>query len=52
MASLIYQPNSDTIPSIKIQPQSLPAHYIMYYAVTAVLISAYARQKLLISYVL
>ena len=51
MASLIYQPNSDTIPSIKIQPQSLPAYYMLC-SNGAVLISASARQKLLISYVL
>lgn len=50
MASLIYQPNSDTIPSIKIQPQSLPAPGLCSNG--AVLISASARQKLLISYVL
>lgn len=36
MASLIYQPNSDTIPSIKIQPQSLPA--TMCYAVTGLIL--------------
>lgn len=49
MASSIYLPNSDTFCSIKNQPLK-PAG--LHLAVIAVLISASARQKQLISYVL